>query len=328
MVVKFLANIFRLSVILFLATVLSVSCTKTIEGDLPGGEQELVVDANIETNAPPILILTKSSPVFGGINLNDLSAFFVHDADVWVRDLANNDSVQLTEFCLNDLPFDDTTKIQLLESLGFIARDSAEVPNACIYTVPDILTYYTTGTCSFYGQELHSYSLSVNTEKFHSYGETSIPQSLPPDSLGYSPLPNPNYDTLVNVFVYASVPDNLGHFVRYWTKRNSEQFYAPFPSVWDDKLFSGSYVRLPISRGEPSNAEHDDADGYYWWGDTVTIKWANIDYKTYNFFNTLENDGSRSPFSTQVRVQSNMSGAIGVFAGYSVVYKSFVIPQQ
>ncbi len=327
-VVKFSANIFRFILILFVAAVIAVSCTKTIDGNLPVGKTQLVVDANIETNTPPMALLTKTSPVFGGLDLNDLSSFFIHNATVWVKDKTTGDSTQLIEFCLNDLPLDSADKADLLKNLGFVAKDSTPLPNVCVYAVPDILNYYTTGTCNFYGKELHNYSLSIDADSFQSYGETSIVQHLSPDSLGYEGLSDPHYDTLVNVFVYVNVPASLGHFLRYWTKRNSELYYAPDPSVYDDKLFAGSTLRLPLSRGEAPNTPGSDADGYYWWGDTVTVKWANIDAGTFNFFNTLENDGSGSPFSPQVRVQSNMSNAIGVFAGYSTSYVSLIIPPQ
>lgn len=327
---KNIANSVRFAIILLISATISVSCTKEIDGDLPSVETQLVVDANIETNTPPIFILTKTSPVFGGFDLDDLGAFFEHNAVIWVKNKTTNDSVQLMEFCLNDLPFDDSTKADLLKGLGFIAQDSSEeLPNVCIYTVPDIVTYYTTGTCSFYGQEQHEYSMTIRTEKYYATGETSIPQSIPPETLVYTPNPKPEYDTLVTVKVRVNVPSDIGHFVRYWTKRNSEPFYPPLSqSVWDDKLFAGLNIDLPIERGQPSNASsRDDSYGYFWKGDTVTVKWANIDYKTYNFFITLENDGTGSPFSPQVKVQSNVTGAIGVFAGYATSYKTIIIPE-
>ncbi|HEY0262421.1 MAG TPA: hypothetical protein VGB95_05305, partial [Chitinophagales bacterium] len=91
-VVKFSANIFRFILILFVAAVIAVSCTKTIDGNLPVGKTQLVVDANIETNTPPMALLTKTSPVFGGLDLNDLSSFFIHNATVWVKDKTTGDS--------------------------------------------------------------------------------------------------------------------------------------------------------------------------------------------------------------------------------------------
>ena len=63
-------------------------------------------------------------------------------------------------------------------------------------------------------------------------------------------------------------------------------------------------------------------------GDTVTVKWANIDSRTYDFYNTLENDGGGSPFSSPLRIKSNVTGdsAIGVWAGYGARYYTLVIP--
>src|SRR5690606_21579218 len=67
---KNIANPVRFAIILLISATISVSCTKEIDGDLPSVETQLVVDANIETNTPPIFILTKTSPVFGGFDLD------------------------------------------------------------------------------------------------------------------------------------------------------------------------------------------------------------------------------------------------------------------
>ena len=70
-----------------------------------------------------------------------------------------------------------------------------------------------------------------------------------------------------------------------------------------------------------------DISGYFWKGDTVVLKWSNIDYQTYDFFYTLENDGSGNPFANQVKVKSNVTGGIGVFAGYATRYYSIKVPK-
>ena len=321
----------RLSAMGLLSVLITSSCTKEIQGNLPDPELKLVVDANIETNTPPLVLLTKTSKVFGGLNLNDLSGFFEHDAEIWIKDANGLDSVKLVEYCLKDLPFPDSTKADLLKGLGIIAYDSNAVPNVCAYTVPDIIAYYTTGTCAFFGKEEHSYDMTIKTATRYLTASTTIPKSLGGiDSLSYVRHPKPENDTLVTVLVHINVPPTIGNFSRYWTKRNGQPFYPPqSQSVYDDKLFAGQSLSLPLERGQPTtdNKQTDPTYGFFWRGDTVTLKWSNIDYRTYDFFYTLENDGSGNPFANQVKVKSNVNGGIGVFAGYATRYYSIIVPK-
>lgn len=321
----------KLASFALLAIFVTTSCTKEIQGNLPDPELKLVVDANIETNTPPLVLLTKTSKVFGGLNLNDLSSFFEHDAEIWIKDANGQDSVKLVEYCLKDLPFPDSTKADLLKGLGIIAYDSNAVPNVCAYTVPDIISYYTVGTCAFYGKEEHKYDMTIKTATRYLTASTTIPKSLGGiDSLSYIRHPKPENDTLVTVLVHINVPPTIGNFSRYWTKRNSQPFYPPqSQSVYDDKLFAGQSLSLPLERGQPltDNKSTDPTYGFFWRGDTVTLKWSNIDYQTYDFFYTLENDGSGNPFSNQVKVKSNVSGGLGVFAGYATRYYSIKVPK-
>src|SRR5690606_796835 len=118
------------------------ACTQVIEiTDLPQPKQQIVVEGTIENNEPPFILLTRNSPYFGGISLNDLSKYFVNGAfvQVWTE----TDTVQLTEFCLGALPTD--VQKALLESLGYENPDTANLPNICIYSVPNIFQYFLTG---------------------------------------------------------------------------------------------------------------------------------------------------------------------------------------
>jgi hypothetical protein len=320
-------HLFFLSIFALLIT---TSCTKEIEGNLPDPALKLVVDGSIETDVPPILTLTRTTKIFGGLNLNDLSGFFVHNADVWIADKTSGDSVKLVEFCLQDLPFTDSVKAELLKGLGILAFDSNTVPNVCIYTVPDIINYALNGTCQFYGKEEHEYSIFLQAESKTITGTTTIPKSRPINFLKISPHPNPQNDSLVNVLVNFTVPNQIGNFIRYWTKQNGDPFYPPLSqSVYDDKLFSGLTIELPLERGQPqSGARGDDNTyGFFWKGDTVTLKWAAIDSKTYDFFSTLENDGTGNPFANQVRVKPTVEGGLGSFVGYAATYTTVIVPK-
>jgi hypothetical protein len=320
-------NAFKLLLSAFIYT-LFYSCTTIIEvDDLPQPISEIVVEGTIENGQPPFILLTKNSPYFGGISLNDLSNYFVNNATIKVY--GNNDSIQLTEFCINSLPAE--VQEQLAEFLGFDVTDSSNIPNVCFYTVPNIFTFYATGdtTGVFVGRSGESYGLKIETDSKILTSTTTIPGLIQTDPLTWKPHPDGNKDSLVSVYINFKDPDTIGNFFRYSTQRNSEPFYYPLSaSVYDDKIVNGQYISLPLERGMSRNAEIDgDTYGYFWKGDTVTLKWMNLDKASYDFWKTIENDGGDSPFSSPVVIKSNIKGGIGVWCGYATTFSSIIVPQ-
>ncbi|HWB63559.1 MAG TPA: DUF4249 family protein [Chitinophagales bacterium] len=319
-----------------LFALLVTACSKEVNIDIPAQAKQVVVEGSIENNVPPIVLLTQSQEFFGNLNLNNLSAYFVHGAQVKVTG-SDGSEVQLQEFCLQDLNLPQDETDQLLSALGYTSIDSQSVVNVCAYTVPDIVTYYLTGTCSYTGKEHTTYnldivcpSLSGSADSTHITASTYIPTALGMDSLVVRPDPDPKTaDSMAAVYAYVTVPDTFGNFLRYKTKRNNEPFYNPAGgSVYDDKLFVGRNLGLPIERGQSPDADFNlSTDTYFWKGDTVTVKWSNIDSKTYQFYFTLENDGGGSPFSSPVKIQGNVTNAYGIWAGYGTKYYTVIIPQ-
>ena len=99
-------------------------------------------------------------------------------------------------------------------------------------------------------------------------------------------------------------------------------------SVYDDKLFIGLSLGLPLERGQAPGSKFDiNTDSYYYRGDTIKVKWTNIDSKTYDFYYTLENDGGNSPFSSPVKIKTNINGGLGIWAGYATKYYTQIIPK-
>lgn len=327
----------RIKYILFLTAIIAglftTSCTKDISGDLPDFGTSIVVDGSIETGKPPVILLTRSTKVFGDLNVNDLGAFFLHDAEIYMT--RDNDTFRepLQEICLRNFPaIPDSLKRSLLYSLGVSVYDSAEVPDVCVYTISleELGNYFNNGVCLSCGVEGHQYNITIKVHGKTITSSTTIPPAVGLVGLGTRPVPN--NDSLVNVTATIAVPPTLGNFIRYWTKRNNEPYYTPYSgSVYDDKLFSGQTLTLPVERGIPGYIGNPDpvTYGYFWKGDTVTVKWTSIDSRTYDFYNTLENDGGGSPFSSPIRVKSNVVGdsAIGVWAGYGSRYYTIVIPK-
>jgi hypothetical protein len=310
--------------------IVTSSCEKEVEVNIPGSDNELVVEGTIENGQPPLVFLMHTVNIFGDINLNNLDAYYVHGANIKVATSDGKDSVLLQEFCLDNLPLAPDEKKKLLASFGFELKDSAKVPNVCLYSTPDLFSCATGGSCTFAGKEQTTYNLTIDVDGKKLTAQTSIPRAIGIDSLTIKPHPNPgSADSLVSVNINFSVPDTFGNFVRYWTKRNKEPFYAPLSaSVYDDKLFIGLSIALPAERGQaPRSDINNSTYSYFWKGDSVQIKWANIDSKTYDFYYTLENDGGGSPFSAPVKVKTNIKGGLGVWAGYAAKYYSIYVPK-
>jgi hypothetical protein len=331
--VSFESNKYSLFIIALICGLIAASCTKDLTGSLPDFGLSTVVDGNIETNRPPIIILTRSTTIFGGLNVNDYASFLVHGATMYMTMDSSPVPIPLQEVCLKNLSIPDSEKVALLQSLQLTVYDSSSIPDVCAYTLPysELITYGNTGTCPHCGAEGHQYNLTIKVNGKTITAYTTIPVAVP--IVGLSIRDVPNVDSLVNVMVTYNIPAAYGNFIRYWTRRNEEPYYTSLAgSVYDNKLFAGQTVTLPVQRGYPSYTTNVDPNtfGYFWKGDTVTLKWANIDSRTYNFFNTLENDGGGSPFSSYVRVQSNVTGdsAIGVWAGYGARYYTIIVPKH
>jgi hypothetical protein len=311
---------------LLLILVLSVgfllsACTKEITLDLPKPTDKLVVEGNIEANSPPFVILTKNSPYFGGINLNDIGKYFVKDADkVWVYD-DFGDTSKLQKLCISNAA--------IAKQFGYDFSGDSTVPELCIYTIPDVFTWFTTGRASFTGKVNRDYHLYIEAEGKKVSSTTHIPDFFPFDSLQVRHHPKPENDSLKQLYLYLTFPTAEGHYVRLQTKRNSEPYYAPpNGSTFEYKVFLGQSTGLPVSRGQAPGAEFDqNTFGYFWKGDTVSVSWSQIDKSTFDFYSTLENDGGDSPFSAPVKIVSNIKGGLGVWAGTATTYGSIVIPR-
>jgi hypothetical protein len=85
-----------------------------------------------------------------------------------------------------------------------------------------------------------------------------------------------------------------------------------------------------VERGADRNEEIDrDNFSFFEKGDTITVKFCNIDKATYDFWRTMEYSYASigNPFSSPTKVLSNVKGALGYFGGYAVQYKTLVVPK-
>ncbi|HPH90651.1 MAG TPA: DUF4249 domain-containing protein, partial [Ferruginibacter sp.] len=276
---------------------------KTINFDLKQVEPVLVVDANIENDLPPNVILSNSLNYFDNIDTVLLNNLFVHDADVYM----SNGVVthKLKEYAV-PIPTSGVT-------LYTYSIDSADLATA------------------FTGQLNTTYTLRIVADGKEYNATTTIPAlAKKPDSLWWKKAPFQEDTTRVILMVKATDPPGLGNYVRYFTKRNEEPFYPGLNSVFDDQVIDGTTYELEVQPGVDRNFPGSIDDNFFNRGDTITMKLCNIDRPAYNFWNTWEFNSQSigNPFAAPGKILGNISnGALGAFYGYGAFYRTVIVPE-
>jgi hypothetical protein len=309
-----------------LLVLMFVSCEEEYIPEDVFDEPEISVEGYIEygdSAMPPYVILTRSFPYTGTLTPAMLNELFIHNAVVKVTDGVTE--VQLTEVCLNSIAVFDSTLAQVIaQSIGFGNVDISTL-NYCIYV--DIGAFL--GGSLLTAQMGRTYNLSIIADGDTVTASTTIPMHIPMDTIFYVNHPDfPTNDSLVEIRGRVTDPGSRVDYYRILTKRNSEPMYPLFGgSVTDDKIFNGRQFEFPIQRGQSITNEFDqNTFGYFWRGDTVIIRQANIDYEQFRFWQTLEyNTNSSGPFSSYVRIESNIKGGLGIWGGVSISDKKVII---
>jgi hypothetical protein len=280
------------------------ACEKAIEFDLKETEPILSVDASIETGNDPVVILTKSLNYFSKITPELLSANVVKDAVVRISDGIKTHTLKREDvFLPGNISF------------SFYTSD-LENPQTIIK-----------------GEEGKSYQLEIIWSGKTYRSSTTIPVAVKTvDSLWWEKVPGLS-DTSKNVFLKARVtdPPGFGNYIRYFTSVNQRPFLPGLNSVFDDLLINGITYDVTVDRGVDRNTDLNfDEYGFFRKGDTVTLKFCNIDKATFDFWRTTEfsYQSIGNPFSSPTKILGNISnGALGYFGGYATRFKSLVIPR-
>lgn len=291
--------------IISLCCLLFIACEKKVEFDLKESPTLLTVDASIESNEQPVVILTKSLNYFSKVSADVIANSLVKDAEVFVSDGTKTHKLRRYDITIPgaNVPF------------SFYASDPASP--ATIIT----------------GEFGKSYSLRIVWQGKEYTSNTTIPLLTKKiDSLWYAKPPN-TPDTSKKMVVKARVidPPGFGNYIRYFTKVNSAPFLPGLNSVFDDALVNNTTYTVDVDQGVDRNTDIDfDNYGFFAKGDTVTIKFSNIDKATFDFWRTVEfsYQSIGNPFSSPTKILGNISnGALGYFGGYANQFKTVVIPK-
>lgn len=283
--------------IVFLVTVGLASCEKTVNIKLQPSEPTIVVQGAIENGQPPYVILTTTIGTFSKIDLSSIEKFFIHDAIVKVSD--GMKTIQLKEYAI-DTAANARFYIYTL--------DTANLANAMI------------------GQLDRQYQLeiTINDKKYQAVTKIPYPKGVDTLWFGEPTFKRPKTPSnALELFANYTDPDTLGNFVRYFTKRNDAPFYAG--GLFTDELVNGKFIaNIDLFAGYDDSASVNLAEAFYFYpGDSVQLKWAEIDKGVYDFWNTylFSMQAGSNPFSSPINLKTNISnGALGVWAGYGCIY--------
>jgi hypothetical protein len=278
------------------------SCEKAINFDLSASPSQLVVDASIENNKAPVVILSNSLNYFSQITPAILENSFVHNAVIAISN--GSQTQQLKEYTTDTGGY----------TFYYYSVDTTNSANI------------------FVGEFNTAYSLSITTNGKQYTATTNITSVRKKiDSLWWMPAPD-NPDT--NVVVLngrVTDPAGYGDYIRYFTEVNYGPFLPGLTSVYDDQVTDGTTYNIEIDQGVDRNQSVDFSHySYFYKGDSITVKFANIDKTTFDFWRTMEYDYQSigSPFSSPTQVLGNVSnGALGYFGGYAVQYISLKVPK-
>jgi Domain of unknown function (DUF4249) len=294
----------RLIGLALITILLCSSCEKNISIKVPDTTQNLVVEGYIENGQPPVVILSTSLNYFSQIDSTIINNLFVHGAQITI----NNGTRQVS---LKEYEIDTTNG----EKFFLYSIDSSMAG-------------------SFVGVPGGQYNLSIQVNGNTYSATTSIPAyGIILDSLyALKVIPtNQNPDTNLIILVGRFTdPPQLGDYARYFTKTNSGPFYPPLNSVADDELVNGTTFDITLAKGVDRNQPIPNNNNYgtFEIGDTITVKFCDIDKATYDFWRTWEyafNDNG-NPFSSPIDILGNISnGALGYWGGYNAMFKTIIV---
>lgn len=302
-------------------TVLLNGCTKEVTIDIPGYEEQLVIDGRIETDSPPFVLLSKSMEVYASTDLEAFLNGFISGAVVTVSN--GTTTVTLSEICSDNLP--PGTEELAASMFGIPVSELANY-QLCAYTSFDP---------AIWGEIGKTYTLTVSYEGQTYTAETSI---VSPTSFDNSYW-QPDGDTPNHGFSWVTLSDPGGVFDAYkWEvkridldengEERDQSFMPTFSPVFDDEFFDGLtfdfWYENPYAYGEGYT---EDTEWLFEQGDTVVIKLSKMDEPLYEFMEKkyIQLQTAGNPFATPTNIPSNIQGgALGVWAGYSPSFDTLV----
>jgi hypothetical protein len=273
---------------------LLISCTTEVELDLPQSESQIVVEGYIETGTAPFVSLTRSIPFYATIDESSLTNQLVTNADlITVSDRHGNT---------------DTLTLKIIGNYPFFKYEADN---------PTII-----------GEEKNRYDLRIEVDGQILTSTTYIPEIIALDSTWFELEIDEDTMQLGSIHANLSDPDTLGNQYKTYFKTlgKDNRFIAPSGSTVNDRFVNGEsfpffYFRSEDPLSTDTLYEPGDPRSFYWSvGDQVVVKYATMDFNTYQFWLTRDSDQQNggNPFSAPITTVSNIEGGLGVWSGFGV----------
>ena len=288
------------------------SCSKEVKIDIPGFDEQIVIDGSIETGTPAIIFLSNSKDIYAPTDINSYLSGFISGATVTVSNGTITDT--LTEICTDNLP------------AGFesIAAAFFGLPIEQLVNL-HLCAYVSTGLVGEVGK---TYSLKVlyNNKTYTSSTKIENPTAL--DNLFWREQVNlPGYG-----FSWAKITDSpvMGDAYRWEVKNLGDLFYSkPFQPFTDDRFYNGKTFEFSVENPMSFKDQtiENQYKGYYKLGDTIVVKFSKLGKKEYQFFEKKYNQiySGGNPFATPTNIPTNIEGgALGIWAGFSPWYDTLI----
>lgn len=298
------------------------SCQKDVSVDIPGYDEQLVVDGTIETGLPPFILLSTTKNIFATNSQAAIFEDFISDAVILFSDGTITDTLQT--ICSDQLP-----------------KQYQDLSYALFGIPPNLLSKYhicgySTTNQALFGQVGKTYSIEIHYKGKKFTASTSIVQPTYLDSVYWKPEKNTNdYG-----YAYAHLTDPANEYNAYFwevlrtnTTKNGTpidlEFHKTGNPVFDDQFINGVsfefFYENPRSWNDTTYPEQ--YRGLYRRNDTVIVKFSSLDKSTYNFLQKkfVQVNNGTNPFTIPLNVPSNISGgALGYFGGLSPTYYTLI----
>jgi hypothetical protein len=281
--------------------------------DIPGYEEQLVVDGRIDQNGFPIVLLSRSQNIYASTDLSAYLSSFVTDATLEVTDGVSTVPLQL--MTISELP--EETRKRVAEMLSVEYDEVLFLP----------VQVYSTSNTAILGQVGKSYTLNISWKGKSYSGSTTL---LPPVALdGLYWEPDAANDQFGLCMARLSDPPGQRNCYKWEPKNFSIQtdgqpkdilFRHSNNPFFGDQFFDGLTFEFDTRYPKGDTTYPDGYRKHYKLGDSIVIKLSRLDNAVYDFFEKKDAQQSNagSPFATPVNVPSNLSGgALGIWAGYS-----------
>ena len=187
-----------------------------------------------------------------------------------------------------------------------------------LYDIPYIYT-----TAWMDGEPGKTYTLTVDYENFHATAVTTIPPKESLKEVKAKQLPNGTYG------IEAVIDPKPDSYYRLFTRvEDQDKSYVPsFLGVFSGRDLQSEAV-INVNAGRTINRRTYSPS--FPCGSTVHVKFCTMDEASWRYWSEFEKVSSMggSPiFPVRFNISSNVTGALGYWAGYAPVWYTVTIPQ-